>query len=259
MDESGTHGDQSPVVTVGLYVGKPSAWQRWTKHWNAQKRKVPTGRNQVKVYHAVDCANRQGEFSGWQRDERDSYVAQLIPIIGQHDVMGITVGIHMPSFLAAMNGRPELREMFGDPYSACFQWAVQTLLNMMDERGDRQSVAFIHEVNPFKREAEAAFAYVNDVHVLGRRKVSLTFGTKEEYVPLQAADILAYESNHLLRDPSKAERIPWKLLNPGADVDEEKRRIRVLHYGQNNMHQLIDLLSAYRAKLLASGWDGQVT
>jgi hypothetical protein len=157
-----------------------------------------------------------------------------------------------------MAPNPELRAMFGTPYTACFQWTVQTLLAMMDEHGDRQRVAFFHECNDYKKEAEAAFAYVEKEKLLTPRDISLTFGGKGSYVPLQAADVVAYEGNHLLRDPSKPERKPWKAINPGADADPEKRRIRVLHYGKNNMDKLMSSLSALRSRLLAGGWDGKV-
>jgi hypothetical protein len=250
MDESGTHGD-SPVVNVGMYFGKPKTWREWTKDWNQAKKPI-------KVYHAVDCHNRTNEFEGWERPARDAYVAKVLPALARHQIMGITVGVHMHSFNAAMDGRPDLKAMFGNPYSACFQWAVQTLLGMLAEHGHPQRVAFFHENNNYQDEARSAFAYVEALRILGDNPISLTFGTKGDFVPLQSADILAYEANHLLRDPSKPERIPWKIMNPGADTDPEQRRIRVLHYGENNMDRLISLLSDYRAKLLAAGWDGKV-
>jgi hypothetical protein len=250
MDESGTHGG-SPVVTVGLYVGKPRTWEAWTKDWNANKKPI-------KVFHAVDCHNRTEEFDGWDRPTRDAYAARLLPVLGRHPIMGILIGIHMDTFKLAMAPYPELRVMFGTPYTACFQWTVQTLIAMMDERGDRQRVAFFHESNDYEKEAEAAFAYVKAEKLLTKRIVSLTFGGKDDYVPLQAADTVAYEGNHLLRDPSKPERKPWKAMNPGADSDPEKRRIRVLHFGRDNMDWLIAKLSDFRSRLLAAGWDGKV-
>ncbi|MGA7383655.1 MAG: hypothetical protein WBW81_02835 [Methylocella sp.] len=149
MDESGTH-DDSPVVVVGLYVGKSKAWVGWTKDWNRNK-------NPIKVYHAVDCHTRTGEFEGWGRAERDAFVAKLLPVLEHHPIMGIVVGIHMGAFRTAMESRPELREMFGTPYTACFQWSVQTLISMMEEKGDNQRIAFFHECNDYEKEAEGHF------------------------------------------------------------------------------------------------------
>jgi len=93
---------------------------------------------------------------------------------------------------------------------------------------------------------------------LRKKPITLTFGSKADFVPLQAADVLAYEPNHKLRDPSKPTRIPWEIINPGADADKSESRIRLMHYGKDNMSELVRLLSEYRVKLLAQGWDGEV-
>ncbi len=238
---------------MGLYVGRPAVWRDWTKDWSRAKKPI-------KVNHAVDCANRKEEFEGWSRPRRDAYVAKILPVLARHKIMGVAVGIHMDAFRREMASHPELQEMFGEPYAACFQWAVQTLLEMLDESGGRdQRVAFFHECNNYQKEAEAAFAYVKTLKVVDPRPISLTFGDKSEYVLLQAADILAYETNHLMRNPDKPDRLSWKAMNPGADLDPEKSRIRVRQYGENQMGDLISRLTAYRQKLLASGWDGKVT
>ena len=255
MDESGTH-DGSPVVTVGLYAGMPVNWRNWTKDWNHHKRKVPPGRKPIRVYHSVAAHNRTEEFDGWERPERNEYCAQLLPVIARHNVLGVTVGIHMHLFNVAMESHPELRKMFGTPYVACFQWTVHTFLEMMDESGIDHRVAFFHESNDYRKEAEAAFAYVENQTWLRKRPITLTFGGKDDFVPLQAADVLAYEANHKLRDPSKPTRPSWEAINPGADIDGNESQIRVLHYGKKNMSELVRLLNGFRERLLAQGWNG---
>ena len=46
-----------------------------------RKRKVPQGRRPIKVFHSTDCAAYQGEFESWAKEERDAFVAQLLPVI----------------------------------------------------------------------------------------------------------------------------------------------------------------------------------
>jgi Protein of unknown function (DUF3800) len=205
MDESGTH-DESPVVTVGAYIARPEEWKNWTRDWNRQKRRVPPARKPIKVFHAVDCANREGEFEGWTRPERDAFVIDLLPVLPRYSLVGCAIGIHMQSFNDAMKSHPELKEMFGTPYTACFQWVVQTVVNMLDAYGSDQRIGFFHECNDYTQEAVMAFEWVRKHRLRGRKAISLSFGGKEDYVPLQAADVLAYESNHLLRDPSATSR-----------------------------------------------------
>src|SRR6266849_2870004 len=85
MDETGLHGD-AEMVAVGGYISRPKHWRAWTKDWNAHKRGVPPGRRPIDVFHSTDCANYHGEFEGWTKEERDPYVAQLLPIIPSHEL-----------------------------------------------------------------------------------------------------------------------------------------------------------------------------
>jgi hypothetical protein len=251
MDESGTHGD-SPVVTVGAYIGQPNVWRDWTKDWKRQLHKVPVSKKPIEVFHAVDCANRDGEFEGWTREERTAFVIELLPIFPRHSIVGCAIGIHMKSFEEAMSDHSDLREMFGTPYTACFQWVIQTILNTLDAYRSDHRIAFFHECNDYTDEARKAFEWVQTNRPSGNKGITLAFGSKADYVPLQAADVLAYESNHVIRDPEKERRPSW-----GA-IDPDQSRIKLLHYGKNNMDKLIAALTGLRQRLLASGWDGKV-
>jgi hypothetical protein len=178
-------------------------------------------------------------------------VKRLLPVIPHHGLLGIAIGINLDAFRREMDPHPELKEMFGNPYTACFQWTVQTLINMLDEYGDGQRVAFFHECNDYQEDALKAFGYVRR-GCEDRRAISISFGSKGDFVPLQAADVLAYEGNHIIRDPDQTKHPSWGALDP------EKDSIRFLHYGEGNMKNLISTLHAFRQKLFASGWDGKV-
>lgn len=243
-DESGTH-DGSPVVTVGMYIGRPSSWREWTKDWNKAKKPI-------KVYHAVDAHNRDCEFRGWTRERRDKLVIGLLPVLARHNLLGVAVGIHMGAFRKAMDAHPELRQLFGTPYGACFQWAMQIILAKLNESRAIQRVAFIHECNDHQVEAMASFKWAQK---MDSRAVSLTFASKADFVPLQAADVLAYEANHMIRDPKKEERKSWLAMDP----DPKSRTITVRHYGEENMGLLVSKLTEVRQRLIASGWDGKVS
>jgi len=152
MDESGIH-DDSPVVTVSAYMAKPTVWQKWTKKWNAAKRPI-------KVFHAADCANYRGEFKDWNQPRRDKYVAKLLPVITSFPIGGLVIGMNLEDFRAALKGREDLIEAFGGIYATCFQWVIGHILNVAAELESKQRIAFIHEVNDYKKEATEAFAYL---------------------------------------------------------------------------------------------------
>jgi hypothetical protein len=251
MDETGVH-DDAEMVAVSGYICNPKAWRAWTKDWNLRKRRVPAGRKPIKVFHSTDCANYKNEFDGWTKDDRDPYVAQLLPAIPAHPLAGVVIGVHLPALEAAFRDHPELVEMFGTPYTCCFQWAVSIIAEIATEHGHGQRMAFIHEVNNYKGECLKAFEYIKDY--LNPRKIPMTigFGTKEEYPPLQAADVLAYEGGKFLKNPTGKPRRAWTALDP------TKERIIARRYGPDNISKLIEILTEFRQKLLAAGWDGKV-
>jgi hypothetical protein len=251
FDETGVHDDAEMVAVAG-YISRPRHWQAWTKDWNVHKRRVPLGHRPINVFHSTDCANYRKEFAGWTKDERDPYVAQLLPVMPSHELAGVVIGVNLHDLGRSMKGHPELLEMFGTPYTACFQWAVSTIVDIATERGKGERMAFIHEINDYQGEATKAFKYVREF--LNPRNISMTlgFGTKGDYPPLQAADVLAYEGGKFLKNPTDTPRRAWTALDP------DKTRIIARSYSKTNTDELIRLLTNFRARLLSQGWDGKV-
>ncbi len=141
------------MVAVGGYVSKPKIWRTWTKDWNVHKRKVPPGRQPIDVFHSTDCQNFRGEFKGWDKTERDAYVTRLLQVMRDHELAGIVIGINLHDLSTAMKEHPVLLEMFGKPYTACFQWAISIIVDYATKHGKGERMAFVHEVNDFKGEA----------------------------------------------------------------------------------------------------------
>jgi hypothetical protein len=106
-------------------------------------------------------------------------------------------------------------------------------------------------VNDYKGECLKAFEYV--ATYLNPRKIPMTidFGTKDRFPPLQSADVLAYEGGKFLRNPTGKPRRAWTALDPDT-------RIAARRYGKENMPDLVKLLTNFRSKLLAEGWDGKI-
>jgi len=250
LDETGIH-DAATMVAVGGYVSKPKTWRAWTKDWNVAKRKVPPGRRPIKIFHSTDCANFRGEFEGWVKEERDPYVARLLQVMRDHELAGVVIGINLSDLAAAMNGHRDLLEMFGTPYTACFQWVISTLVDLATKHGSAERMAFVHEVNGFKGEAMKAFEYVKKFRNPRVIQMTMKFGYKADYPPLQAADVLAYEGGKFLKNPTGRRRA-WPALDPNRD------HIIARRYAKDNMPELIRRLTAFRKKLLAQGWDGKV-
>jgi hypothetical protein len=153
------------------------------------------------------------------------------------------IGVHMDEYRRAMTGREDLAGAFGTVYGACFQWLIQTLLLLQAKAGSREKkITVIHERNDYEQEVMQSFNYVRQYTNPQQTQLAFMFGEKERHAALQAADILAYEGNRRLRDPTKPERRPWAVLNPDC-------RIFYAHYGRVRRLELLRDGRADRSRL----------
>lgn len=232
MDESGVHSGASSVA-VGAYFAKSCVWRNFTKEWNTAKRPI-------KVFHSTDCQHLRGEFKGWSKERRDDFVANLLRVIRDHHIAGLVIGIQMDDFRAALDNRPDLINAFGNPYGACVQWALSTVMQAAIDHNSDEPIQFVHEVNDYKGEALSVFDWLKS-ELRPHNTVTLEFGGKSTYVPLQAADILAYEGSKFLRNPAGKPRRAWLALDP------DRKRIVARRYGHENMPHLVSVLERMAA------------
>jgi hypothetical protein len=160
MDESGIH-EGAPVVAVAGYISRPKHWRAWTKDWNKAKKPI-------KVFHSTDCAHCRGEFDGWDKPRRDAFAANLLPVLPAHELAGIVIGIDMHVFQKELQHHPELKRMVGEPYGACFQWAVSIIMDVASEHGKGE--------RPGRRIGEAGSAFSGDSLQLASKKAGTSKG-----------------------------------------------------------------------------------
>lgn len=224
VDESGTH-DDADVVTVAAYAGRPKAWREWSREWRKAKRPI-------RVFHAVDAANRVGEFQGWSPDERTELVKRLLPVIMGNKIAGAVIALNKKEFREATEGKEELLRALGNPYTTCFHWLVQSLLELL-KPNKKETLKFVHENNSYEKEATASFEFIRNSANPNKVPMRLLFGGKLEQMPLQTADILAYEAYKRFQEPGKPERKPWQILKP---------KVVAVHVGEHNMGQIVQSL-----------------
>lgn len=224
VDESGTHED-ADVVSVAAYAGRPKAWREWSREWKTAKRPI-------KVFHAVDAANREGEFEGWSREKRDEIVKKLLPVIMGNKIAGVVIALNKNEFRKATEGKEELLKALGNPYTSCFHWLVQSLLELL-RPNKKETIKFVHEKNSYEKEAKASFEFISKNANPNKVPMRLLFGGKREQMPLQTADILAYEAYKRFQEPDKPERKPWQILRP---------KVAAVHIGKHNMDKIVQSL-----------------
>lgn len=229
LDESGTH-DGSDVTTVSVILSRPTLWKEWTKAWNVAK--AP-----IKVFHSTDCANFRREFEGWDKEYRDRYVANLLPVIGRFDFIGLVMGIDNRDVARLASEMPGARDTIGSPYMVCLQMALHRTLDYLNELGVNDRIAFVHEDNDFQAEAHRCFDWMKGLPSYRDREMTLSFAPKKLAPPLQAADVFAYEGNKRIRNIDGPERRAWRALNP------ERSKVRLDHLEYNGIKRWMESVS----------------
>lgn len=190
VDESGTH-DGAPACVLGSYLSPANAWASFELEWKACLTEYD-----IPHFHMTDYENRQAPFVGWSDDRRLALIERLVSIINRWTVGGVLVGIDLRHFYDVWvpSLTPGEREI-ADPYVICLLALMGQHQFYFDqlEQSEQSPVAFVLERNT-KSAAQSlrflseAWRYEGTLHV-----PSMTYGSRDEFLPLQAADILAYE------------------------------------------------------------------
>lgn len=187
FDESGTHAN-SPVVAVAGYVAPVSEWLRFENEWRFFLKEAG-----VDYFRMSEFENRQGPFANWNKDKRIDVLTKLLKTIQFRIHLGVGAATVIQDFEAVAH-------KFNPPCSA-YAFSIVQCLNFVgewaDECGHTQPIAYYFE-NGAGYNSEIDFwrqRILNKETTKRRYRFgSLTVIDKRDFPPLQAADILAYES-----------------------------------------------------------------
>jgi hypothetical protein len=204
FDESGTHAG-SPAVAVAGYLSTPEQWALFASEWATVLKEWG-----IPYFHMADFAMGAPPYNTWPIEVREPRFARLTQIIYDHAVATVGHVIPMPEYERALS--EGAKRISGGAYglgAVCTFMEVSKLLQ--------------------PQFPSARVAYVFDQGCLGAGQVlkvfqsnvkdpkdqewfkllSLKFENKKKFLPLQAADILAYELfQHLPRQLGISSRQP---------------------------------------------------
>ena len=196
IDESGN----SDLFTLSCIVGAYGAWVWFGWDWkkcldekNAQL--VGEGRRLTSRFHAADCSSRVHEFEGWGVPEQTAFTKSLINVFRAHITNTIAYTISLKEL------GEEIPTSVDDPRRSAYVLLLKYLMieigNNILARENWQLVSIIHDrTKGYNRVLSDTFdAMVNDETFRHRdRFSSITSMSWEDCIPLQAADLLAYEN-----------------------------------------------------------------
>lgn len=241
FDESGLD-ERSKSFCIAGYVAESKNWFELRRSWSSTLAEAG-----VTCFHMADFENRQGEFEGWTNAKRIGFIKDLLALINSTDVWGVGCGIVKTDYeriSAAFIARGKVTpHWYRHPYLLAFQHClIETCVHAEDVH-PREKIAFVFDQQAeFHARAEKVYEGLTSSGKWPRafRLGSLRFASKLDAIPLQAADLLAYELrkrlDHKLFDPARSERLSMgrvrrRLINPKY-FDEAALRLLIEQFDE---------------------------
>ena len=197
-DDSGSHGTDEVFVLAG-YAAKLEHWSDFTDAWDAELNN-PT---HPKLEYFKMCAanSRRKQFWGWDEGARDAVLARLASIIKDHVTFGVRATIWWKDyrFVQQQYVGYELH-----PYVLLLNHVMAGAAHHVSKMDTSEKIEFVFDDQGRIGDDTVAMyriSYANLPSELSRHVLGLpTHKSDKEILPLQAADMIAWQSNRFCND-----------------------------------------------------------
>lgn len=188
FDDSRDHG----MFVAAGYIASATIWERFSDEWAKILDDAP---RPLSEFRASDCRHRRGDFSGWSKHETTELTKDLVSLITDPEMtpmVGVGDGVFTPR--ADRSLRASLRKM---SYRINSTMVIGQALMLATEINECSEVRIVFDeqgkLEHLAREAagSAETLFGEEFEGVLRRP---RFAQSHTTIPLQAADLLAYET-----------------------------------------------------------------
>lgn len=197
------------TFVVGGFLAQERIWTKVQNRWNACNRFYG-----VSHFHATEVNCRDGEYRGWADSKRNSYSKRMLRILGDQGdkLCAVSCGIRSRDYAKIISETG--RSKWGSPYTVAFKTCVTMIADLMGGLPPDYRFSIILARSQFQSEALEAFDIMTSLkHWKGHsRLVTCTPADPLDIIPLQPADLMAYETFRLMHSLGmKARRVRHSL------------------------------------------------
>jgi hypothetical protein len=199
FDDSREDRDDKKILVVAGYMADLEYWdQSFGPAWRAF-RDDPTWPNQIKEYKACDCRWGYGDFEKWPQRERTLCTRRAVEIIRSSfpvgELVGFAAAVEMPQ-----TWTDERRDRFLPfAYRVCAGLVVHMVLwvgeNLFNEPSNNTVSIIFDEEKKLRGKVLEDFYDALEYYVDRHYEIDRPdFKCSKKVLPLQAADLLAFET-----------------------------------------------------------------
>jgi hypothetical protein len=202
FDAGGT-ATRGGVMSIAGFVSDVRKWKRFETEWT----KI-LDRESVSCFHMTDFVSSQGQFKSWaeQGNRRRRFIADLVQCARKHTNKAFGGALVLSAY-DALNRRYQLQECAGYPYALCGNYCIK-MVRKWQMKNRIKNVDFL-----FERGDEHQSDLTRICHADG---IIPLYPSKEEAIPCQAADLLAWRTRYGFE----------QALNPEKLTDEKVQRLK---------------------------------
>jgi Protein of unknown function (DUF3800) len=187
IDDSGSGGD-SPWFVLAGYVGTAEAWDAFDEPW----RKVLNGPPKLDYFKHSEVYGFDTQWAPLSKSERHERLDSFIKVIGAHATRSIYVRLKQQDYDEVI--KPFIPLQWQNPYYFLFIGFLSAATMTAKYLRDGDSVEFFFDGNQeVEKPSRKLYGQAADLSQFRQRVENIFYKDEKQFLPLQAADLLAWE------------------------------------------------------------------
>ena len=208
VDDSGSGGD-SPWYVLAGYVGTVSDWIGFEGEWRAVLDASP----HIEYFKSSEAESLKEQFLGVGPTARSQKIDALIEVIGRHTQRAIYVRTRQKDYNEII--KANVPEVWDDAYFFLMPAFISSVLALEKYLGNQDPAEFVLDNSQrLDRQAKKLRGQLLNLPQFAGRTVDILFRDEKLFLPLQAADLLAWQVRRAFSVPEEPRRAHYdKAIN----------------------------------------------
>jgi hypothetical protein len=208
VDDSGSDGE-SPWYVLAGYVGTVSDWIGFEPEWTAVMDAVP----RIEYFKSSEAESLKGQFLGVDPTDRSRKIDALLEVIGRHAQRAIYVRTRQKDYNDII--KSNVPEVWDDAYFFLMPAFISSAIALEKYVGNQEPAEFVLDNSQrLDRQAKKLRGQLLNLPQFAGRTVDILFRDEKLFLPLQAADLLAWQVRRAFSVPEEPRRAHYgKAIN----------------------------------------------